>query len=181
MSSVADRTVVANTKFEPPHVGTVGASVAPSPQGLARRIAERFALVAFALYHVPLFLNNYPSLGGGGFNADGLAVRWGHVFTAPGIWLARHLFHVAGPMLADAQGDNGDVAEEFARLLLCIAIGAAAAVWWAFSDRKKPRATWVPEALRVLLRYSIAVGIASYGIAKLLPMQFPPLSGRTLA
>ena len=50
--------------------------------GVPRRVLERFALIAFAFYHIPLFLNNYPSLGGGGFN-DGLAVRWGHLFTPP--------------------------------------------------------------------------------------------------
>ena len=65
---------------------------------VARRLLERFALIAFGLYHVPLFLNNYPSLGGGGFNDDGLAPRWGHVFTPPGVWVARHVFHLTGPM-----------------------------------------------------------------------------------
>ena len=72
-----------------------------------RPLAERFALIAFALYHLPLFLNNYPSLGGGGFNDTGLAVRWGHLFTVPGLWVARHLFDVASP--GGANGDNGDM------------------------------------------------------------------------
>ena len=36
-----------------------------SPQSVTRRLLERFALIAFGLYHVPLFINNYPSLGGG--------------------------------------------------------------------------------------------------------------------
>jgi hypothetical protein len=143
-------------------------------------VLERFALVAFALYHLPLFVNNYPSLGGGGFSEQGLAVRWGHLFTPPGIWVARHLFHVAGPMPYARNGDNGDVAEEFGRLLLCIVIGAAAAAAWTIIDRRKPRGTWVPETLRVLLRYSIALGITSYGIAKILPQQFPPLSPQLL-
>ena len=60
---------------------------------LTRRFSERFALVAFDLYHLPLFLNNYPSLGGGGFG-EGLAVSWGHVFTRPGLWLAHILFGI---------------------------------------------------------------------------------------
>ena len=158
-------------------VGYTPRSDAPStqPKGIARRSLERFALIAFALYHLPLFLNNYPSLGGGGFNDTGLAPRWGHIFTPPGVWVARHVFHLAGPMPRAYQGDNGDVAEEFARLLLCVVIGLAGAAIWSAVDRRKPRAPWVPETLRVLLRYSIALGLASYGIAKLLPMQFPPL------
>jgi hypothetical protein len=107
-------------------------------------------------------------------------VKWGHVFTPPGLWVARHVFHVGGPMPYAQNGDNGDVAEEFGRLLLCALIGAVAAAAWTISDRRRPRGGWVPEALRVLLRFSIALGLASYGIAKILPMQFPPLSGPLL-
>ena len=49
-------------------------SIAPAPHRLGRRLIERFALIAFALYHLPLFLNNYPTLGGGGLSDNGLAV-----------------------------------------------------------------------------------------------------------
>jgi len=147
-----------------------------APHRLARRLAERFALVAFGLYHLPLFLNNYPSLGGGsGGFSDGLAVSWGHVFTRPGLWLARLIFHMTGPMTLASAGDNGDVGEEFARLILSVAIGVVAAIVWTTADRRRPRAPWVEGGLRVLLRYSIALGLVSYAIAKILPQQFPPL------
>ena len=140
---------------------------------------ERFALIAFGLYHVPLFLNNYPSLGGGGFS-EGLAVRWGHVFTLPGIWVARHFLGMTGPMPGADSGDNGDVGEEFGRLLLAVVIGVVGAVCWTAADRKKPGAKWVEGTLRVMLRYSIALGLASYAVAKLLPQQFPPLTASSL-
>jgi hypothetical protein len=151
-----------------------------SPRSLSRHLAERFALLAFGLYHIPLFLNNYPSLGGGGFNDTGLAVKWGHVFTAPGIWLARRLFGMTGPMPGADAGDNGDVGEEWARLMLAIAIGVIGTVVWTMADRKQPRAPWVESALRVMLRYSIALGLMSYAIAKILPQQFPPLTAFNL-
>ena len=147
-----------------------------APHRLTRRIAERFALVAFGLYHLPLFLNNYPSLGGGsGGFAEGLAVSWGHVFTRPGIWLARVLFGMTGPMTMASAGDNGDVGEEFARLILSAFIGVVVAIAWTMADRGRPRAQWVEGALRVMLRYSIALGLISYAVAKILPQQFPPL------
>ena len=148
---------------------------AATPHSLGRRLIERFALIAFGLYHLPLFLNNYPSLGGGGFS-EGLAVSWGHVFTPPGVWVARHVFHVTGPMPAAYNGDNGDVGEEFGRLLLAVVIGVVAAVCWTIADRKRPRSRWTGGALRLLLRYSIALGLASYAIAKILPQQFPPIT-----
>lgn len=144
-----------------------------------RRLFERFALIAFGLYHVPLYLNNYPSLGGGGFS-EGLAVRWGHVFTPVGIWVARHFFGMTGPMPGADSGDNGDVGEEFGRLLVAVVIAAAGAIVWTAADRKSPRGKWVEGTLRVMLRYSIALGLASYAVAKLLPQQFPPLTPSSL-
>lgn len=59
-------------------------------------------------------------------------------------------------------------------------IGVIGAVAWTIAARRNPRGQWVGESLRVLLRYSIALGIASYGVAKILPMQFPPLNGSVL-
>jgi hypothetical protein len=147
-----------------------------APRHLVRRLGERFALVAFGLYHLPLFLNNYPSLGGGsGGFGEGLAVSWGHVFTRPGLWLARILFHMTGPMTLASAGDNGDVGEEFGRLILAVATGVVVAAVWTLADRQRPRAPWVEAALRVMLRYSIALGLVSYAVAKILPQQFPPL------
>lgn len=154
--------------------GAIAAAADPT-QGVMRRFVERFALIAFGLYHVPLFLNNYPSLGGGGFNDTGLAVKWGHVFTPVGVWVARHVLHTS-PSPSAYSGDNGDVGEEFGRLLAAVAIGMIAALCWTIADRRRPRARWAGEALQLLLRYSIALGIASYAVAKLLPMQFPPLT-----
>jgi hypothetical protein len=148
----------------------------PRPHGIARRSIERFALIAFGLYHLPLFLNNYPSLGGGGFSDTGLAAKWGHLFTVPGIWVARHLFDMTGPMHQGRQGDNGDVGEEFGRLLLATVIGVIGAAVWTTVDRRRPRARWVGDVLQVMLRYSIALGLIGYGVAKLLPQQFPPIS-----
>ena len=156
----------------------VGPSVL-APHHLGRRLIERFALIAFGLYHLPLFLNNYPSLGGGGFDS-GLAVSWGHVFTPPGVWVAKHIFHVARISPSAYNGDNGDVGEEFGRLLLAVVIGALVAVAWSIADRKRPRGRWVGDVLRVVLRYSIALGLMSYAIAKILPQQFPPIPTFTL-
>jgi hypothetical protein len=146
--------------------------------GVTRRLLERFALIAFGLYHLPLFLNNYPSLGGGGFNDTGLAPRWGRVFTVPSIWVAKTLFQVAAP--GGATGDNGDTSEEFARLFLCVVVGAVGAVAWTIADRRRPGGAWVESTTRVMLRYSIALGLMSYAVAKLLPQQFPPIATAAL-
>jgi hypothetical protein len=149
-----------------------------APQSIARRLLERFALIAFGLYHIPLFLNNYPSLGGGGFNDTGLAPRWGRIFTIPSIWVAKTVFHIATP--SGATGDNGDASEEYARLLICVVVGILGAAVWTLADRKRPRGEWVESTNRVLLRYSIALGLMSYAVAKIFPQQFPPIAIGTL-
>lgn len=162
--------------------GNSTAASAPTASGSAsRRFLARFALVAFGLFHIPLFLNNYPSLGGGGAPVEnGLAVRWGRVFTVPGISVARTVLRVSRPNPASLLGDNADFGEEFGRLLLAIAIAAMVALPWTVADRKRPRASWVEPSLHLLLRYSIILGLGSYAWAKLVPQQFPPLSGVSL-
>jgi hypothetical protein len=153
------------------------ASATPGP---ARRLAARFALLAFCFYHLPLILNDYPSLGGGGARDDGLSQRWGHVFGQVGLWVARHVFQLTGPMPSALSGDNGDTAEEYGRLLTGMVVAAIVAVIWTVSDRRRPRARWASGALHVILRYAIALGLASYGMAKLYPVQFGPLSAVSL-
>lgn len=157
-----------------------GAPDAPPAQGVVRRLAGRFALLAFGLYHLPLIINDYPSLGGGGFRAGSLSVSWGHVFGQVGLWIARRVFGIAGEMPDALSGDNGDTAEEYCRLLAGVVIAAIAAAAWTWADRRRPRARCVEEALYVLLRYSIVLGLASYAMAKLYPVQFRPLSPTAL-
>ncbi len=151
-----------------------------SAPGVGRRLATRFALLAFGFYHLPLIINDYPTFGGGGFRPDGLAHAWGAVFGQVGLWVARHIFQLTGPMPEALGGDNGDTAEEYGRLFAGVVIAAIAAVAWTVADRRRPRAPWVEPALRVLLRYAIALGLASYAIAKLYPVQFPPLGHAAL-
>lgn len=145
-------------------------------EAAVRRLAGRFALIAFGLYHLPLLLNNYPTLGGGGFRPDGLSQSWGGVFGQVGLWVARHVFQLTGPMPNALDGDNGDTAGEYCRLLVAVVIAALAAAIWTAVDRRRPSARWVEEALWILLRYAIALGLASYAVAKIYPVQFGPLS-----
>ncbi|HEX7837090.1 MAG TPA: hypothetical protein VF469_06475 [Kofleriaceae bacterium] len=147
---------------------------------MARRLLGRFALLAFGLYHVPLLLNNYPSLGGGGFSHDGLASSWGHVFGQVGVWVARHVFGVTGDLTEGLGGDVSDTVGEYCRLLVGVVIAAVAAVIWTLADRRRPRARWVEDALHVLLRYAIVLGLASFGVEKLYPVMFGELPATTL-
>jgi hypothetical protein len=63
---------------------------------------------------------------------------------------------------------------------MAVVIGLIAAIVWTIRDAKRPKGEWVESTLRVLLRYSIALGLMSYAIAKLVPQQFPPIDPGTL-
>jgi hypothetical protein len=151
------------------------APVAPPP-GTLRRLAARFALIAFGLFHLPLLLNNYPTFRSGGFRTEGISQAWGNVYGQVGLWVARNVFGLTGPMPYALTGDNPDTAEEYCRLLVAVVIAALAAAIWTAADRRRPGARWVEQALWILLRYAIALGLASYAIAKVFPQQFGQLS-----
>lgn len=145
---------------------------APFVHSLARRLATRFALLAFALYHIPLVLNAYPTLGG--VDERDLGHAWGRVFGQLGLWVARHVFGRTGDLSDALSGSVSDSSAEYGRLLVGVVLAAAVAILWSLADRTGAR--WVEPALRVLLRYTIAIGLASYAVAKLYPVQFAPLS-----
>ena len=178
--SAADAARGTEPALEAERPGDPPASLTPAfdaaVHSLPRRLLGRFALLAFGLYHVPLFLNDYPTFGGGGFREDGLSHAWGHIFGHVGLWVARNVLGRTGPMPYALDGDNGDTAEEVGRLLVGVVLAALVAVVWTIADRKRPRARWVEAALHVLLRYAIVLGLASYAMAKLYPIQFSPLS-----
>jgi hypothetical protein len=99
------------------------------------------------------------------------------VYGVVGTWVAVRVFGVKTPVPDDYyDGDNGDSGEEWGRALAALVLGLMIAAVWTFVDRRRPGAAWVEEALRVLLRYAIVLGLTSYGLAKLWPQQFPPLS-----
>jgi hypothetical protein len=94
------------------------------------------------------------------------------VFGQVGLWVARNVFGMTGEMPSALDGDNGDTAQEFCRLLVGVVLAAVVAVVWTVADRRRPRGRWVEPALLVLLRYSIILGLTSYAMAKLYPVQF---------
>lgn len=130
---------------EPAILSPASAASTPAAARVIRRLAGRFALLAFGLYHIPLLLNDYPSLGGGGGGRDGIAVSWGHVFGHLGLWVARHVFHMTGAMPNALDGDNADTAAEYGRALVSVVVAVVAAAIWTFADRCRPRSRWVED------------------------------------
>jgi hypothetical protein len=85
-------------------------------------------------------------------------------------WFAAHVFGITGPLVF--AGNSADTVFHWVQMAWLLAVSIAiAAVWWALDrgphERLRP---W----LRLLLRLALAAQMFYYGMAKVIPSQFPP-------
>ncbi len=134
--------------------------------GLARRIGFRFGVVFGALLLFPFPLNVLPKL-------DWLEA----LVTRPLVWLTLWFAQaVLGlPEPATAFNGSGDRTFDYVQLLLLAILGAIGALVWSAVDHRRsyPR---LAAAARVVMRYSLAQAMLSYGLAKIFRLQFGDLS-----
>ena len=93
-------------------------------------------------------------------------------------WLAEHVFDLRPPLVFI--GNSGDTAFHWVQnawlLVLAILITAAWLMLQPRHDRERPWHTW----FRVFIRFALAAQMFYYGMAKIIPTQFPPPSLVTL-
>jgi len=145
------------------------------PRTRAGSIAFRFSVVYFTLYALatqiiggviltPWF--SFPALGN---------VRPMRTITE---WLAEHVFDLRPPLVFI--GNSGDTAFHWVQnawlLVLAILITAAWLMLQPRHDRERTWHTW----FRVFIRFALAAQMFYYGMAKIIPTQFPPPSLVTL-
>jgi hypothetical protein len=124
----------------------------PDPWTGTGKILFRFAFIYFFIQSVPLDWKFYRDL----FSID---------------WFQLHFYDLLNltrysPKFPYLTGFNNWIA-----VLLIAAAGSAA---WTYYDRGKSREyVTLNYALRVILRYRLAVGIIAYGLIKLFPLQMP--------
>ncbi|HVY44830.1 MAG TPA: hypothetical protein VHB21_03085, partial [Minicystis sp.] len=143
----------------------------PQPWSVARLVAFRFwfAFVAAALFPFPA-----GALPGTTWLADAVQKGWDVVVIAVGA----RVLHLGHPVTAAPNG-SGDRTYDWIALGVELAIAATAAAVWTALDRRRahPR---LREALRVAIRYQLALVMVGYGLAKIVVRQFPPPSAARL-
>jgi uncharacterized membrane protein YphA (DoxX/SURF4 family) len=148
-------------------------NVAAAPQSgandrwsIAQRVAFRFAFVYFGLYLLSEWLFRIPGLAiVGRVYANG----WQQVE----LWTAAHVLHITTPVDLHTLGTgSGDTLVDYIQLLCQSALAAAAAIAWSVADAKRSEYGSLHESLRVYIRYSLALVMLSYGMAKVFPGQF---------
>jgi hypothetical protein len=123
---------------------------------LPARLAYRFAASYFAIFFVPAVL-----------------LRPLDVLVAG--WLGVSLALINQPF-----SGSGDRTVDWVHALTVLTLALVATVVWSLLDRKRREYTAALGWTRLTLRYLLAWVILGYGLAKVFPMQFPPLTDTRL-
>jgi len=142
----------------------------------ATRAAFRFCVVYFALYSIAtqiaggVLLTPY-------FSFPNLGTRW--PMREITLWLATHLFHVTGPLIYS--GNSGDTAFHWIQFGWLLAVALVVSTVWTVVDRDRPRGgAGLEQGMRLYVRFALAAQLFYFGMAKVIPTQFPAPSLVTL-
>jgi hypothetical protein len=135
----------------------------------------RFCFVYFALYSFATQI------------VGGLVLLSGLAFPSLGtrrpmrditLWLATHLFHVTGPLIYS--GNSGDTAFHWIQIGWLLVVAVVLSAIWTVVDGGRPRDADLEKWIRLFVRFALAAQMFYFGMAKVIPTQFPAPSLVTL-
>jgi uncharacterized membrane protein YphA (DoxX/SURF4 family) len=134
---------------------------------LATRIMFRFACVYWLLYSLPStgrisFFGVIPG-------AQAYRNAWQTIVQ----WVAIHALHLSGPVTVYRFSGSGDTTLDYVQNLCFLVLAFVAALAWSLIDRGRKSYRTPHSWLRLLVRYTLAITLFSYGFSKVFPMQFP--------
>src|ERR1700691_86671 len=149
---------------------------------LSRRILFRLAFMYLNFYCWPYagksnLFDAIPNFGMGSMNDDdalGLTKLAEAPWRALCPWVAVHVFHLHGAVTQYHPTGSGDTTLDYVLVFCFAAIAAFAAMVWSLLDRRRPNYRALYAWLRLLVRFTLAFTMLSYGFAKVYPLQFPP-------
>jgi hypothetical protein len=167
-----EQSAAAIPAFNPPAV-EASADVAEGTRRweFGTRIAFRFCLTYFGLYIVLtqvltslLFATTNDS---GAFELD---------MTPPAkaavVWMAEHVFRIAHPIVT-AETGSGDRVYDWVELACILALAILGTVIWSLLDRKRRSYVRLHAWFHVVVRFSLAATMFTYGASKVIPLQMP--------
>lgn len=135
--------------------------VAPLPAGWLHRFWFRFGAVYLLLFHIDWALEFV--------GLDAIAL--GHLVWRPLVpWVGQHVLRLDAPITVFPNG-SGDTTYNYVEIWCLLVVSFIAALGWSWFDRRRRADPLIGEGVRVLLRYSLAAAMLSYGIAKVLHQQ----------
>ena len=146
--------------------------VQPEPQpeqktqwNLGTRIAFRLAFSYFVLFLFPFPITVLPY-------TNYLAGWYDELLHVVVVWVASHILHVGYPITVFTNG-SGDTTYDWVLTFCFLTVAVTATVVWSVLDRKRPNYETLHQWLRIGIRVALATTMISYGMNKVIKLQFP--------
>jgi len=133
-----------------------------------QRAAFRFAFAYLTLFLVGHFNGFLEDMPGGARLAAGYA-KLTHTAVP---WVGAHVLRLDTPITVFTNG-SGDTTFDWVQALCMLGVAAIAALAWGIADRSRRSYDTLHQWLRVAVRYSLALSMLSYGMVKVIKLQFP--------
>lgn len=137
------------------------------PWPLWKKVGFRFFFVYFLLYILPFPLDYIPVIG------ERFDVVWISMWNAIVTRVAK-LF--LGRPIATGAAGSSDMTWNYVQIVLFVLISAIAAVIWGLIDRRRANDARLHQHIQAFVRIYLASAMFSYGIQKVIPAQFIPLT-----
>ena len=139
------------------------------------RVAFRFCFVYFSLYslatHIFGGLLLFPNV-----SFPGLGLVW--PMREITMWCATHIFRATSPLVYI--GNSGDTVFHWVQTFWLLTVSVIATASWSELDRVRDDYVTLHTWFRLFIRFAVASQMLYYGMAKVIPTQFPPPSLVTL-
>lgn len=132
------------------------------------RVAFRFCFIYFTLYTLA------GQVFSGVFVYPGFAPMFGRRWPLEDItnWGAEHIFGGTPPF--PYIGISGDTFFHWVQNFWLLVFAAAGTAIWSLLDRRRPNYVTLHKWFRLYIRFALAAQMFYYGMAKVIPTQFPP-------
>jgi uncharacterized membrane protein YphA (DoxX/SURF4 family) len=105
-----------------------------------------------------------------GFSFPGFGTLW--PMRQVTLWLATNVFQVVPPIVY--QGNSGDTAFHWIQTCWLLVAAVVASIVWSRLDRHRGEHAALHRWFRLFLRFAMAGQMLYFGMAKVVPTQFPP-------
>ena len=142
------------------------------PWPLSLRLLFRFLFCYALLYVAPAHgtANLLGSLPGTSWITGPYTKLWDGIET----WLAVHVFHLSGEITTRFLTGSGDTSLDYIQTLCNVVLALIGMIVWSILGRRQREYSRLHAWLRVLIRYTLAITMLSYGFAKVFPLSSGP-------
>jgi hypothetical protein len=139
---------------------------------MTQRILFRFAFLYLLLYCLPLDAGRVNILSILPFDTEILSGRLGQPISDFCSWIAIHVLQLSGPATQNHPSGSGDRLLDYVQVLLFSSLAVTGTLVWSWFDRRRREYSALYPWLLLVVRFTLAATMLSYGFAKVLPLQF---------